>query len=144
MTDLLLLTYLPLGKPVTFTSRVCPGRLRSSSAVCDTQRDPDAKSFLSYLILSDTLVVPQVSACCKTPGSWLPGDESHSAWTAKIGTDPFQSREGPELTIGIKNVPLLLVHEQLKNTRAVVCGVQVCVHLTAVNMGQPAITCWTN
>lgn len=49
-----------------------------SSAICDTQRDPDAKSFLSYLILGDTLVVPQVSACCKTFGSWLSGDESHS------------------------------------------------------------------
>lgn len=68
---------------------------RGSSAMCDTQRVLDAKSFSSYLILGDSLVVLR---CLPVAGcGHLEMDLTLSAWTANIGTDPFQSGKGLEL-----------------------------------------------
>lgn len=66
------------GETLTLLSRIALVVERGSSAMCDTQRVLGAKRFSKYLFLGVTLVVPYTFACCRTPGLWSPGDESHS------------------------------------------------------------------
>lgn len=142
MTDLMLPTSLPSGKPLTLLSRVCAGRLRQGLLLYVILREtqmPKAFSATSFWV-THWLSLRCLPVAKHLAHGYLEMNLTLSAWTANIGTDPFQSREGPELTIERKNVPLLLVHElslpvQVKKTCAVVCGVQVCVCFTAVNVG---------
>lgn len=66
------------GEILALLSRIVLVVERGSSAMCDTQRVLGAKRFSKYLFLVVTLVVPYASACCRTPGLWSLGDESHS------------------------------------------------------------------
>lgn len=97
MTDLLWLTSLPLeGEPLTPLSRICPGQLREGLLLCVILREswmPKAFPAISFWVtVWLSLRCLPVAGCGR-----LEMDLTLSAWTANIGTDPFQSGKGPEL-----------------------------------------------